>query len=234
VLERCEVQGGGDGWGAIAYSLVRWCGVAGLSSRTGPEPTAPDAQMEPGRLFVLLAAMTKGGHECLTRKRYAFSALMDIIDPEAEGSAKASAGAAGASDDATASGGGGGSVSGGGGVCASASGGSDCGSDGSVEDAAVAQARCAVQCAAKKYLDDYKEKAFKAALIEPLKLYVAARGGGEVDVGNAVVHGGNTFSALLVSTLAIQLPMHPYLDDNHANGEGGGWSGGQAVDRAIV
>ena len=34
--------------------------------------------MEAGRLLVLLAALTKGGHECLGRKRYAFASLMEL------------------------------------------------------------------------------------------------------------------------------------------------------------
>ena len=64
----------------------------------------------------------------------------------------------------------------------------------------------------EEYMDEYKAKAFKSAFLEPSKLYFHMVG--EYVLRDDVeVHGSNVFAALLLSTLAVQLPTVPYLND---------------------
>ena len=50
--------------------------------------------------------------------------------------------------------------------------------------------------------------------MEPVKLYERATGGDECRIGNSQVHGSNAYASVLLSTLGIQLPFAPYLDDD--------------------
>jgi hypothetical protein len=173
--------------------------------------------MDGGQLIQLLAAMTKGGNECIGRKRYAFSTLMDLVDPFREAGPFCEDGSdelppvpvslsppfAGAS--------------------ASLEGLSALQSNGSpplvaTQPHPVARARAALWTRAEGFLDEYKENAFKAAFMEPVKVYVRCTGGKDLEVGNAQVHGANTYAAVLLSTLGVQLPLQPFLDDAHAHG----------------
>jgi len=149
------------------------------------------ASMEDGQLFALLAALTKGGNECIGRKRYAFNTLMDLVDPTHRNN----------------------------------DGSDQRGNESDVESArsspltdVMEQAASNICAAVEKWLDAYKDTAFRAAFLEPVACYARATGGGDLEAGNAFVHGANTYSAILLSTLGIQLPMQPFLEDAHVHG----------------
>jgi hypothetical protein len=172
--------------------------------------------MESGRLFCLLSALAKGGNECLTRKRYALNVVLDLVDPEASPSVSASCQAPlpaavallslppeGDRAGGRAGGGAGGGAGG-------------CDVDGLGGPLGRAEAR--LRACADRYLDEYKDGAFRAAFMEPVKVYTRASGGGDLEVGNATVHAANAYAAVLLATLGVQLPIQPFLDDDHAVG----------------
>ena len=43
--------------------------------------------------------------------------------------------------------------------------------------------------------------------MEPAKLYFYANGGGELDAGNATVHAGNCYAAVVMATLGVSIPF---------------------------
>lgn len=244
--------------------------------------------MDESELIGVLAAMTKGGNECLGRKRYAFSTLMDVVDQvraNLKEPLRPASGAA-AEHDADGSGGEAGAAHAGGAddedavseyddwscpVCTyiNSAGSSKCDmcDTNAPEDMASAQRAAkalkasgspsgpkspvsATKTSTSKptwdedatlddkdpvrrlsaatrmiweytelYLDTYKDNCFKAGFIEPVKVYYNTNHSGDaLKIGNAVVHSANVWGALLLSTLGIQLPMQPYLDDDSDHG----------------
>ena len=66
----------------------------------------------------------------------------------------------------------------------------------------------------EQWLDDHKLAAFKTTFVEPALLYFSAISA-ERHLINTIVHGRNLYAAVLMSTLGVQLPVAPFLDDNH-------------------
>eukprot|EP01097_Dermamoeba_algensis_P011818 TRINITY_DN9303_c0_g1_i1.p1 TRINITY_DN9303_c0_g1~~TRINITY_DN9303_c0_g1_i1.p1 ORF type:complete len:644 (-),score=102.31 TRINITY_DN9303_c0_g1_i1:128-2059(-) len=62
------------------------------------------------------------------------------------------------------------------------------------------------------YIEEYKLLAFRSAFLEPTKLYFNAVRD-YVLRDDVEVHGSNTYAAVLLSTLGIQLPFPPVLND---------------------
>ena len=153
--------------------------------------------MEPGQLIGLLATLTKGGHECLTRKRYAASTLIDLY-PEG------GAGLVGGDECPF-------------GLKVSCPEGSSA-PDGEGPVRRMAAAKQSLLAATEAWLDEHKDRAFDAAFIRPTRCYERATGGDEISEGNAKVHGGNTYSAVVLACLGVALPQRPYLADHHSQG----------------
>jgi len=127
-----------------------------------------------------------GGNECQTRKRYAFSVLMDIAASNPAGADPAGAGTGAAeapkfSLPVPGSGGGSGGGSEGSSE-GSSEGGSGGGSGGGSEQSAVEQSKAALLEIAFVYLDEYKDRAFKSAMLEPAKCYELRTGGDVVSL----------------------------------------------------
>ena len=110
--------------------------------------------------------MCPGGNECQTRKRYAFSVLMDIAASNPAGADPAGAGT-GAAEAPKFS------------LPVPGSGG---GSGGGSEQSAVEQSKAALLEIAFVYLDEYKDRAFKSAMLEPAKCYELRTGGDVVSL----------------------------------------------------
>lgn len=62
-------------------------------------------------------------------------------------------------------------------------------------------------------IDSIKEKALRSVFEEPTKLYFNCVGDHTME-GDTVVHGSNTYLALLMATLGIRLPRTPLLSDD--------------------
>ncbi len=63
-----------------------------------------------------------------------------------------------------------------------------------------------------EFLDSFKAKAFKMAFAEPTKLYFHLIGD-HVMRDDVDVHGSNTYSALVLSTTGVRLPLPTYVED---------------------
>mmetsp|Transcript_24914 Transcript_24914/g.50608 ORF Transcript_24914/g.50608 Transcript_24914/m.50608 type:complete len:856 (-) Transcript_24914:80-2647(-) len=73
------------------------------------------------------------------------------------------------------------------------------------------------------FLDDFKEKAFFSAFIEPCRFYFDIVGD-ESGRDHVNVHGLNWYLALLNSTLGAQVPLLPELSDPHLMGVSDFWA----------
>jgi hypothetical protein len=62
----------------------------------------------------------------------------------------------------------------------------------------------------REFLEDEKDAAFRTHFIEPSWLYLAAVHDGNPDV---VVHGANTYLAVLAATLGVRMSREPFLED---------------------
>lgn len=63
------------------------------------------------------------------------------------------------------------------------------------------------------FVDDLKEKAFFSVFISPTERYFTCKGD-YIMAGDTDVHGSNCYLAVLMSTLAVQLPRVPLLHDD--------------------
>lgn len=81
----------------------------------------------------------------------------------------------------------------------------------------VETARHAVLDVLVDLVDEVKDKALKTTFLEPTKMYFGAMGLREVD-GTVDTHGINTYLALLVATLGVELSRRPFMYDDNGIG----------------
>ena len=72
--------------------------------------------------------------------------------------------------------------------------------------------RARLQAAAFEFIDDYKDRAFNTVFVTPTIHYFELVGDYTM-AGDADVHGGNVYLALLMATLGVRLNRTPYLRD---------------------
>jgi hypothetical protein len=152
--------------------------------------------LDAGCWIGLLAALAKGGNECLGRKRFAFNSLIEMIVPNETAVADLTETASVQApmrdapeqilDESTRS---------------------------FEDNSPLARSKQKLKAYFQNFIDEFKLKALKSGMMEPLKLYLWGTGGSDLSLMNAEVHDVNWMAALLLAALQVQLPILPYLGE---------------------